>query len=265
VNNVAGGQIGVSNGATLQLEGSGTYTNNSNIGLNSTGALTDLQLVGGGTVMLGGTGTVTLSNSANNRIYSSGTATALVIGSGQTVQGAGQIGVGLTAITNNGTITANQSAGLTLAPNATGFTNNGTVQSNAAADTLKIQGTFKNWNGVTDTLTGGTYNALGGGIIKFDGANIKNNAANILLSGPGADIVNGLTSADGIAPGTFANNTAAGVFTITQGRNYNVLSGFTNAGVTNVGPLLWENQRVRWCLSGSQGRLLHSNLNGPSD
>src|SRR5260370_7381979 len=81
-----GGEILGNNGATLQLEGSGTYTNNGNIGLNSTAALTDLQLVGGGTVTLGGSGTVTMSNNANNRIYSSGTTTAPVIAPNQLEQ-----------------------------------------------------------------------------------------------------------------------------------------------------------------------------------
>src|SRR5260370_7025081 len=113
-----GGEILGNNGATLQLEGSGTYTNNGNIGLNSTAALTDLQLVGGGTVTLGGSGTVTMSNNANNRIYSSGTTTALVIGPNQLVQGAGQIGLGLTTVTNNGTTDAKQSPATAIVPNA---------------------------------------------------------------------------------------------------------------------------------------------------
>src|SRR4029077_7086664 len=109
VNNVAGGQITVNNGALLGLESTGTFTNNSNISLNSSGNFTDLSLVGGGTVTLSGSGTLTMGNNGNNRIYG-GNTTALVIGANQLVQGAGQIGVGLTTMTNNGTITANQSA-----------------------------------------------------------------------------------------------------------------------------------------------------------
>ena len=92
MNNVAGGQIAVSNAAVLSLEGMGTFNNNGNIALNSTGSNTDLTLVDGGTVTLSGAGTVTMGNNANNRIYSTGVATALVIGSSQSVQGAGQTG-----------------------------------------------------------------------------------------------------------------------------------------------------------------------------
>ena len=217
--------------STLQ----GTITNSGLMTLNSTTSTSDLSLTGGGTVTLAGTGTLTMSNSANNRIYG-GNTTALVIGPQQLVQGAGQIGFGQTTMTNNGTIIANQSAGIVISPNGSGFTNNGTVQSNGSTDTLQMTGTFTNWNSGTQTLTGGTYNALAGGTIKFDGANIVNNAATILLNGAGSDIVNGMTSADGIAPATFAHNLAAGVFTINGGRNYNLLSGFTNAGITNVGP-----------------------------
>src|SRR5260370_5570982 len=106
-----GGEILGNNGATLQLEGSGTYTNNGNIGLNSTAALPDLQLVGGGTGTLGGSGTVTMSNNANNRIYSTGTTTALVIAPNQLAQGSGQLGLCLTTVTNKGTIEAKQPVG----------------------------------------------------------------------------------------------------------------------------------------------------------
>ena len=127
VNNVAGGQIAVNNSTVLNLESSGSFTNNGSISLNSSGSISDLSLIGGGTVTLGGSGTLTMSNNVNNRIYG-GNTTSLVLGAGQIVQGAGNIGVGQTTFTNNGTIIANQPAGMTIAPNATGFTNNGTIQ-----------------------------------------------------------------------------------------------------------------------------------------
>src|SRR6202790_915198 len=142
VNNVPGGQIMVNNGAVLSLEGSGTYTNNGDISLNSSGSLTDLQLVGGGTVTLSGSGRVTMSNLTRNRIWSPGATTALVIGPNQVVPGAGQIGLGVTTITNNGTIHANDSAELTLAPNATGFTNNNLIQTTGAGSLPLAGGRF---------------------------------------------------------------------------------------------------------------------------
>ena len=143
--------------------GAGSILDNGTITLNSTGSNTDLQLIGGGTVTLGGTGTLTMGNNANNRIYGSG-ATTFVIGATSLVQGAGQIGVSQTAITNNGTITANQSAGMTISPSAGGFTNTNLVQANCGA-VLTL-------NGVT-TNSWGTIQAVGGGsIVKLSGATI---------------------------------------------------------------------------------------------
>ena len=112
----AGNALAVNNSLVLTLNsgaGAGSIFSNGNLALNSAGANTDLQLVSGGTVTLSGSGTLTMSNNANNRIFGV-SSTEFVIGAGQLVQGAGQIGVGQTTIANNGTITANQSAGLTL-------------------------------------------------------------------------------------------------------------------------------------------------------
>src|SRR5262249_9637567 len=140
------GQIAIANGGILTLESSGTYNFNGNLSLNSSGSISDLTVTGGGTTTLGGTGTITLSNNFNNRIYGNST-NALSIGSGVTLQGAGQIGLGLTAISNNGTITANQPAGLTINPSATGFTNTGTIQSSGSGTFTLMGGPFTNTSG----------------------------------------------------------------------------------------------------------------------
>jgi hypothetical protein len=92
-----------------------------------------------------------------------------VIGAGQTVEGSGQIGVGLTAITNNGTITANQSAGLTLAPNATGFTNNGTIQTSGSGVLTLSGNTFTNTSG-TILLAASTTGTVSGAAVVNGGA-----------------------------------------------------------------------------------------------
>ena len=153
VNNPAGGQIAVSNSTVLNLESSGTFTNNGAISLNSSGSISDLSLIGGGTVTLGGSGLLTMSNNVNNRIYG-GNTTSLVLGAGQIVQGAGQIGFGQTTMTNNGTITANLSAGMTISPGAGGFTNTNLVQA-TSGDILTLAGVTTN--------TGGTIQAIGTG------------------------------------------------------------------------------------------------------
>jgi len=221
------GTIQTDNGVVTSLQG--TITNSGLLTLNASSSISDFSLIGGGTVTLAGTGTLTLSNSINNRIYG-GNTTALVIGPSQLVQGAGQIGLSQTTITNNGTILANQSAGLTLAPNGGGFTNNGTLNA-GAGDTLKITGpanSFTNFSGTT--LTGGTY--LVTGTLQFDGANIVTNAAKITLTGATSQIID-QSSANALA--NFATNAAGGSFALAGGRNFTTLGGFTNNGTLTVG------------------------------
>ena len=65
------------------------------------------------------------------------------------------------SLVNNGLVLANQSASLTISPNATGATNNGTFQANSGSS-LIMNGTLTNYNPATSTLTGGSYNALSG-------------------------------------------------------------------------------------------------------
>ena len=100
---------------------------------NSTGSFTDLHI--SGNVTLDGTGVLALSNNFNNRIYASGS-DSLTNGVNHTIQGAGQIGInnsgfGFT-LTNNGTILANQSNTLQVAPGGN-TTNNGTFQANSGS------------------------------------------------------------------------------------------------------------------------------------
>src|SRR6202011_2148599 len=143
--------------------------------------------------------------------------TGLVIGPNQTVQGAGQIGLGKTTITNNGTIIANQSAGLTLSPSSGGFTTNGVLQVDAGNTLIVTGGPLNNFNPATNTLTGGTYNVFAAGTLRVDHANIVNNAATILLDGANSRILNNNTSADALTG--LAKNETSGSFTIQNGRN----------------------------------------------
>ena len=83
----------------------------------------------------------------------------------------------------------------------------------------------------TSTLTGGTY--LISGTFQFTGANIVTNAANIVLNGPASAILNQSTGANALA--NFATNTAAGNFTIQNGRNFTTVGDFSNAGIVVVG------------------------------
>ena len=224
------------NGTATTLKG--TITNNGTIAQTSTGSFTDLHI--SGTVTLTGTGVLALSDSPNNRIYATGS-DSLTNDVNHTIQGSGQIGInnagfGFT-LTNNGTILANQSNALNIAPSGN-TTNNGTFQANSGS-LLFMNGTLTNYNPTTSTLTGGTYNAFSGTIQLSQantgtGAVIATNAATILLDGASANIADG--GGNDILQGFFTTNAAAGNFTIQNGRNLTSSSSdFTNAGTMTVG------------------------------
>jgi len=118
----AGDSLGINHGQVLTLNSdggvtAGTITNNGSFALNSAGALTELRLTGTGNVTLRGSGTLTLSNNVNNLIRDTdATQQRLVHAAGRTIQGAGQLGVNSMALTNRGTIIANQTNALPLTP-----------------------------------------------------------------------------------------------------------------------------------------------------
>jgi hypothetical protein len=217
---------------TITIKPTGTLAQN------STGSFTDLQV--SGTVALAGGGTLAMSNSPNNRIFATG-ADTLTNDAGNTIQGAGQLGInnagfGFT-LANNGTILANQTAALTIAPSLN-TTNNGTFQANSGS-TLFMNGALTNYDPATSTLTGGAYNALSGTIelsqaSAVGGQAIATNAATILLDGSTAKIADG--SGGDILQGFLTTNTAGGRFTIRNGANLTTASiAFTNTGTVNVG------------------------------
>ena len=166
-----------------------------------------------------------MSDTSANRIYGSGAGvTSLTNGVGHTIEGSGNLGInsagnGFTLV-NNGTILANQSVALTIAPSGN-TTNNGTFQANSGS-TLVMNGNLTNYNSGTSTLTGGSYIAHSG-TIELSQANalggpvISTNAATILLDGATAKIADG--GGHNILQGFFSNNAAGGNFTIENGAN----------------------------------------------
>lgn len=107
--------LGINNARSLTLvsgAGAGTITNNGSIALNATVSLTDLRM--SGNVTMQGTGKFNLSNSLNNRILGVLSTDRLTNQAGHTIQGAGQIGADFMALTNQGTINANQTNSLTI-------------------------------------------------------------------------------------------------------------------------------------------------------
>jgi hypothetical protein len=211
----------------------GSVTNNGTIALNSGGNFTDLALSGGAALELTSGSSIAMSNSIYNRIYGSGTDT-LTVDSGATIQGSGQIGLGgnAFALTNHGTIDANQSAAMYINP-GNGTTNTGLIEATNGA-TLNLGGSFTNTGGTilsmgsgstvnlsgeaTSTITGGTLTTSGGGVMISDGTTL-----------------NGLTISSGSTVSTTNNNnttlsgtiTNNGTIALNSGGNYTdlILSG----------------------------------------
>jgi len=145
-----------------------------------------------GNQSLSGAGTVTFNNEIANNGLAASSGTTLSISSGVTVEGnSGVVGGSGGLITNQGTIEATGGGSLT------------------------VQG-FTNFAG--GTLTGGTWEAVGGSTLRLVGANITTNAAGILLDGAASQIDSGSSGTTNALAG-FTTNAAAGSFTIQNGAN----------------------------------------------
>jgi len=108
-------------------------------------------------------------------------------------------------------------------------TNTGTLR--VSGGVLNLTGGLSNFAG--STLTGGSYEVFGPGILQFTGANVVTNAATVLLDGASSQLRNASNSANALA--SFAANTAAGRFTIQNGRHLTTLGAFNNEGWVQVG------------------------------
>jgi hypothetical protein len=109
----------------------------------------------------------------------------------------------------------------------TTMTNTGTVHVQIGTVNLTVD--FTNFDSNSATLTGGTYIVTD--TLQFDDANVDTNAATIVLDGPSSRIVD---ANDVDAIDDFATNTAAGTFTLQNGRDYLTTSPFSNAGAVNI-------------------------------
>ena len=222
-------------GQTLLINGSGNITNDGTLRVASgstmhvtNGAFTNFAgttLTGGtynvaGTLEideLGNTGGEIVSNAAN--VVLNGTTSAFIDAGGQNALSKFAInakGASFTITGGRNFTTAGK------------FTNNGTLTMGSANSTFKVTGNLTNFSISTLTLTGGTYNLTG--TLRFKGANIVTNAANITLSGPSSKILDQHGN-DGLA-NLAANN---GSFTISNGRNFTTAAAFTNNGTLAVG------------------------------
>ena len=238
------GALIISDGSLL-TSGAGTFTTVTgtlNLGTVTGGTYAmsgDLQLVGNTT--LSGPGSMNLSGAA--QIGTNGNNFTLTNNS--TIQGTGLIGSNAGSlyenlnVTNNGSIIASGGV-LNVAGNGT-LTNGATgVLEAQGGATLHVSNTFSSSDFSGGTLSNGSYEALGAGStiqinsLGTSGGEIATNAANIVLSGAGAAIVD----ADNLnALSDFHDNLADGSFIVENGNQFVAPSGvdFTNAGSVDVG------------------------------
>jgi hypothetical protein len=114
------------------------------------------------------------------------------------------------------------------------FTNDGTLSVNAQSlqTAFTVNGALTNLDPATKTLTGGVYRVFGSfsnqsltATLRFNGADIVHNAADLTLGGTGTIVDQ--SSNNGLR--NFADNTKAGSFYL-AGQAFSAPSDFTNAG-----------------------------------
>jgi hypothetical protein len=210
----------VANRNFLNLQG--TINNTGVIALDATGGCLSLNAP----TILEGSGTVTMTST--NCFLASASSDTLTNKS--TIEGAGTIGdSNPMEITNAGTIIANQTSSLTIAPDPVlGFSNTGTL-SVTTGSVMNISSLFKNFN--NGTFSGGTYSVAG--TLSFPNAAIKTNSANLTLTGVGAQILDYISGNNALK--TLATNATAGVLSLQGGATVSTTTKFTNKGKITVG------------------------------
>jgi hypothetical protein len=207
----SGDSLSFSNNTNLTVSGT-TISNAGSISLNSAGNFTEL-IIGSSNVTLSGAGTLTLGNNANNYIFGSAAADKLTNQS--TIQGAGMIGNSQMALSNSGTINANQTANSLNIQTSNGVTNTGTLEATGGAN-LNLNGdTYTNTGGTilasgtgstvslndSVTITGGTLKGSGGGVVQTPNGQTSN-LGGVTITGTYAVQNNGRTN----ITGTITNN-----------------------------------------------------------
>jgi hypothetical protein len=181
-----GGAAGLTNAGTFEVGDAagvtlkGSVTNTGTLAVS--GSLNVTSLFVGGEVTLDGGGTVVLADGVTNRLVGTGPSPHLV-NVDNTIRGAGHVGrayaTGVpTALTNGGTVTADQATDLTVKAES-GGTNTGTLRARDGATLVIDSGAWTNAGGVIEaldastvritngaTVTGGTLRSAGTGVVR---------------------------------------------------------------------------------------------------
>jgi hypothetical protein len=128
------------------------------------------------------------------------------------------------SVSNSGTLSIG--TGITF-PISGAYSGTGTLLVSPNAR-LNLTGSFSNLTGTT--LTAGT--CFVAGILQLPNANIVTNGGIIVLDGPAAQIVD---QSGNNALANLAANVTGGSFLVLDGRNFQTVGGFSNAGALGVG------------------------------
>ncbi len=235
----------VTNNADLRLPNNSgdflrnTLVNNGALNMNSAGNTTDLRMVG--PVTISGTGALNASNSQANRIYGDA-GSRLTNGASHTIRGAMQLGVNLMSITNQGSIIATGSQGITIDPDANGFDNQGVL--NASGGNITIDAGPFTTSGTVIADAGRLINRTSGNFIQTGGNVVANGEIQVVsndyqlqggfLSGTGLIDSNVINSAGTMAPGSPTGVlTIEGNFTQNSGATFDFEVGSTTNPALN--------------------------------
>ncbi|HXQ23341.1 MAG TPA: hypothetical protein VN812_16815, partial [Candidatus Acidoferrales bacterium] len=231
-----GDQLIENNGSALGIAG-GPAINNGVWALNTTGATTDIWLVGGVTVS--GTGSIVMNNALflNNRILTDGT--VFTQAAGHMIRGSGQLLVDTGGMINLGTVIADQPAGLWIDPNDLGFTNQGLLQAKSSGTLTLKAGTLTNTGGIIEaldlsrveiqtgaTVVGGEVRSSGTGVV----APLGGTLANVTTGGTvQQDDAQAMTIIDGLI-----NNATWTLSTTGHPTDLNFIGGATLSGTGSI-------------------------------
>jgi hypothetical protein len=234
------GHIVSNNGTTTFLLN--TTTNLDVIDIASLGNSTDVNCQTNPTT-IGGDGVLAFSNTLANRMYGANSAIRIVNGPDHTIRGSLQLGVSQCAITNDGAILADSSAGMFIdVTDSSDFTNNGllhlsggdvTVQPgtfiNNGQVTIDVRRTMTRPSGLPISQTGGEFavdgvlNFSSGGTLSVTGG---------LLTGEGLVLGQVACSGGAVNPGSDggAGSLDVGIYTQTTDGTFDIdINGFVPA------------------------------------
>ena len=188
--------LDLNNGTNLGFVSGASVSNNQNINVSGTGALTSINFNGNATIT--GSGTITLGNNLNNRINQSVGGGIITHTAGHIIRGAGNVLAGTGGMDNAGTIIADQANVLTIDPGTDPFNNTGTLRAQSGA-TLRLQsGTFNNAGGLIEADGPGSNVDLASPLTVINGGTLTTtNGGEIRSNANGGPLLNGITLTTG--------------------------------------------------------------------